>query len=370
MGNEIVRKLATIRRVANLSPIVFLNKETGQNETAGVIELATVDGWKVVVKKGEFKIGDLGVYFEIDSILPFRTWSEFLRDKNRPERAIRLKTVRLKGQMSQGLLLPLSAFSEADLTWFSEGEDVTELLEVKKYEPDIPAALQGLARGNFPSFIHKTDQERIQNDVRILELDLDYEITEKLEGSSCTIYFKSADIGKAEGDTWCRDDFLLWREKSFGVCSRNLNLKESDNTFWTLARKYNLRERMSFLNRDLAIQGEVVGPGIQDNIYKLTEPELYVFDVFDIPSGEYLPAEERYKIVKQLGLKHVPIIAKARISSELNNLEGVLQLAEGTTHLFFPEKSDIQREGLVFKSLDGKISWKAISNAYLLKGKN
>ncbi len=362
MGEEITRKLATIRRIASLSPIVFTNKETNELETAGAIELATVDGWKVVVKKGEFAVGDLAVYFEIDSILPFASWSEFLRDKNRPERAIRLKTVRLKGQMSQGLLVPLTAifdeYSEPGLMF--EGDDLTEILGVKKYEPEIPAALQGLSRGNFPAFLRKTDQERIQNCAKVLDLDLEYEVTEKLEGSSGTFYWKRAEDENGEYDA----------EKSFGVCSRNLNLKDSEgNKFWEIARKYDLRNELGVMGREIAIQGELVGPGIQGNIYGLKEVELYVFDVYDIPSGEYLPAAERYKIVDQLGMKHVPILTKDKIPAELNTVDGVLRMSEGTTQLFFPEKSNVQREGIVFKSLDGKTSWKAISNAYLLKSK-
>ena len=152
------RKLASIQRVAEVAPIVGADK----------IEKVRINGWWVVTKKGEFVVGDMCVYFEVDSILPIRPQYEFLRagcyrkaDWIANGEGFRLRTVRLRQQLSQGLVIPIKdVWAELIPLEFQEGVDVTEILGVTKWEPPVPTHLGGIARGNFPSFIRKTDQER------------------------------------------------------------------------------------------------------------------------------------------------------------------------------------------------------------------
>ena len=257
-----MRKLATIRRIDALTPI----------DGADAIECATVGGWKVVVKKGEYTVGDLAVYCEIDSWIPTELAAFLSKGKEPREfegiKGERLRTVKLRGQLSQGLLLPLSTVyclsptTEVDIL----GDDVSEPLGIIKWEMPMNAQLAGMAKGNFPSVIPKTDQERAQNLVQeivgAIEAGMQFEITEKLEGSSMTCYL-------IDGE--------------FGVCSRNLDLKETaDNTFWQVARRDELEGKMRECGgiSNWAIQGELIGPGIQGNIYKLSQPEFRIFDVY------------------------------------------------------------------------------------------
>ena len=328
-----MRKLASIRKIASVRPI----------PGADAIECVTVDGWDVVTKKGEFQVGDLAVYLEIDSWVPTEL-APFLSKGKEPRefngvKGERLKTIKLRGQLSQGLLLPYAVIGRIA----AEGEDVTEELNIQKWERPVPAQLAGLAKGNFPSFIPKTDQERIQNCKHVLEdREERYEVTIKLDGSSFTAYH---------------------RDGVFGVCSRNLELKPSEsNAFWQVATKYLLEHTLPSMG-NYAIQGELVGPGIQGNQEKLEELDLYVFDVFDIDAQTYLSAEERYVFVDALDLKHVPVIFKSINAPE--SLDEVLKMAEGPS--LNPKAN---REGLVFKSTrNPQLSFKAISNSWLLKEK-
>ena len=327
-----MRKLATVRKIDNILPIAG----------ADAIECAVVGGWKVVVKKGEYQVGDLGIYCEIDSWIP-HALAPFLSKGKEPRvfegiPGERLRTVKLRGQISQGLLLPAVGTGE--------GDDLTELLGIVKWEKPIPAQLAGQAKGNFPTVIPKTDQERVQNLVKEIELAQgdEFEVTEKLEGSSMTCYL----IGD-----------------EFGVCSRNLDLKETEgNSFWATARAEDIETKMRRLRvkstfTDFAVQGELIGPGIQGNIYNLSKCEFRVFDVYDIKSGEYLNPFTRNLIVGMLGLQHVPVIDAEFVLN--TDVDGLLTMAESKSEL-----ADVQREGLVFKQNNGGFSFKAISNAYLI----
>ena len=334
-----MRKMASIRKIDNIVPIAG----------ADAIECAVIGGWSVVVKKDEFKIGDLAVYCEIDSWIPTEL-APFLSKGKEPRvyngvSGERLKTIRLRGQISQGLLL--SRFVVLDkIGEIFEGQDVSEILGIQKWEAEIPAQLAGVTKGLFPSFIQKTDQERVQNLVEVIaetaRTHHRFEVTEKLEGSSMTVFM---------------------RDGEFGVCSRNLELKFSEsNAFWAAAIKYDIENKMRLIGlNDIAIQGELIGPGIQGNIYNLTTPEFHVFDVYNIREGEYLTPQLRRDIVAMLQLKHVPVIM-SDVMLPSGNVQDILAMAEGKSML----NDKQEREGIVFKSVIGGVTFKAISNRYLI----
>lgn len=339
------RKMATIRKIDEIRPI----------EGADAIEAAVVGGWTVVVKRGEFTIGQLAVYCEIDSWIPTEI-APFLSKGQEPReyngvRGERLRTAKFRGQISQGLLLPLTVFPHS-LGFFyatdkTVGEDVSHWLGIQKWEAPIPAQLAGDVEGPFPTVIPKTDQERIQNLTEQLRewqgnIDFTWEVTEKLDGSSMTVF--------VHGD----------RE---GVCSRNWSLKETaGNTLWRVARRESLIERIRATGRNLALQGELIGEGIQGNSYKVTEQDFFVFDIFDIDRGNYMTPFERRVFCDTHGIKHVPVLAKDLVIQEW--VTGLLTMADGTSTL----NPKTAREGLVFKcNTFGGPSFKAISNRWLLK---
>lgn len=351
-----MRKLATIRKIERIEPI----------EGADRIELAIVDGWQVVVQKQLHEPGALIVYCEIDSFLPIRPEFEFLRKSCYRKMAdgtegFRIKTIKLRGQISQGLILPIrDVFNNYDVIddclilrgkdqRYGIGDDVSELLNITKYEIDLPVQLSGVAKGKFPSFLIRTDEERIQNLTRKYEefKQHDFFVTEKLDGTSFTCYL---------------------REDQFGVCSRNLELIEDDtNQHWQVARKLDLEEKLRELKRttgrDLCVQGELIGPGIQSNRYGLSEPELHVFNIFDVNEYGYLHKTETMQFVEVMKLKEVPLLHPAFTLPE--TIGELLQFAEGKSVL----NPKVEREGIVLVSGDGndRISFKAISNKFLLK---
>jgi RNA ligase (TIGR02306 family) len=322
-----MRKLASVRKVAEVQPI----------EGANAIEAVRVDGWWVVAKKGEFSVNDLAMYFEIDSWIP-ESVAPFLF-KGREFNGVkgeRLRTIKLRGQVSQGLLLPLPEGVIAE-----EGTDITEMLGIQKWEKPIPVQLQGQMRGDFPSFIHKTDQERIQNKLEVLNSDDLWEVTMKLDGSSMTVY---------------------WHEGVMGVCSRNIDLKvdQEGNTFVDVAK------RIFTFNpaRNLAIQGELMGPRIQGNRENLEQHEFFVFDIWDIDHQAYWKPSNVRQWCKLEGLQHVPVLHDGTPITG-RSLEDMLAMADNTKSINHPIA-----EGLVFKRLDGGDSFKVISNKFLLKEKD
>lgn len=339
-----MRKLATIRKIDNIRPIVG----------ADAIECAVVGGWTVVVKKDEFKVGDFAVYLEIDSWVPHNL-APFLSKGVEPRefngvKGERLRTVKLRGQISQGLLLPLSVFPRSlgfdYATDRTVGEDVSHWLGIQKWEAPIPAQLAGDVRGMFPTKIPKTDQERIQN--LTVELEewkaeaLSWEVTEKLDGTSMTVY--------VDGD----DE---------GVCSRNLNLKENEsNSLWRVAKHDQLIEKLRSTGRNLAIQGELVGEGIQKNMYKLKGQHFFLFDVYDIDRGAYLNPVERRALASKLDIGHVPVLKEDEVL-EVCTVEHILKWAEGVA-----TQGGMEREGIVFKCNEREVSFKSVSNKFLLKG--
>jgi RNA ligase (TIGR02306 family) len=350
------RKLATVRAVSELRPI----------EGADLIELAIVDGWQCVVKKGEFSTGDRGVYFEIDSFLPSTdSRYAFLEPKFikwEGKVGARIKTMKLKGQLSQGLLLPLSAYPELIGV---EDPDVTELLGIEKWEKPLPACLGGTAIGNFPSFIPKTDQERVQN-IRDLFEDWGrhrFQESTKMDGSSMTVYYIAKGSHYYEQNAKPDADGNMPDELS-GVCSRNLDLVETQgNQFWITARENQIIEKLRTYGRNLAIQGELCGSGIQSNFEKFPVGvhDFFVYDVWDIDRQEYLLPAETHLLACELGLKHVPVHGEIVLGEVAQTISQILDRAEGTG------LNGAKREGLVFKHIESGFSFKAISNSYLLK---
>ena len=336
-----MRKLAKIVKIDELNPI----------EGADAIECAVVGGWKVVAQKGLYNVGDLAVYFEIDSWIPTEL-APFLSKGKEPRefegvKGERLKTIKLRGQLSQGLLMPLTGMGQMG---YQEGDDLTEKLGIKKWEKPMNAQLAGVCRGNFPSLIPKTDQERCQNlkkeIAQAMAVEQAFEVTEKLEGSSMTCYL-------IDGE--------------FGVCSRNLDLKETEgNSFWSTARRDAVEDKMreEFGLADFALQGELIGPGIQGNIYNLKDTMFCIFDIYDIRRGVYVDPMTRQAMVSDMGLTHAPVLAhRAKLTDTLGitDIDGLLKFAEGKSTL-----AGVEREGVVFKEVNGGFSFKAISNKYLL----
>jgi RNA ligase (TIGR02306 family) len=331
------RKLATIRRIDSVGPI----------EGADAIEVATLGGWKVVAKRGEYSAGDLAVYCEVDSWVPHQLAPFLTKPGHTPKvyegvQGERLRTVKLRGQLSQGLLLNLDQVLPGTNS-FQVGDDVSAALGIVKYDPPVPAQLAGQVKGNFPTVIPKTDQERVQNLTVEIEAanGLRFEVTEKLEGSSMTCYL-------IDGE--------------FGVCSRNLDLKRDEaNSFWKVAISLDIEARMRELGPgDWAIQGELIGNGVQGNIYKLGGLDFYVYDVYNVQDGDYLRPALRRELVDRMGLKHVPVIVAAAFPG---TVEEIILQADGKSVLN-PQQA---REGIVFKQINGGMTFKAISNKYLYK---
>jgi RNA ligase (TIGR02306 family) len=348
----------TVRKLASIKPITYIKPIEG----ADAIECAIVDGgWPVVIRKGEYKVGDVAVYFEIDSWVPHEL-APFLSNGKEPReynsvKGERLRTVKLRGQVSQGLLLPLDCLGSI-ANDVSVGEDVSHILNIQKWEPPIPAQLQGTMKGNFPHFIPKTDQERCQNlRKEIFETHKDeiYEVTLKLDGSSTTIYVKDGEVG---------------------VCSRNIDLIETEgNSFWKAARDQNIIEPLLELckekGEEYAIQGELIGEGIQGNPEKLKGQRFYLFDIYSITEGRYFKPFERYTVLDQLwmlgsDIEHVPIIDQhVFLTQQYETIDDLLNFAEGSSL-----NPQTRREGIVFKSWDSDFTFKAIANSYLLKHKD
>lgn len=328
-----MRKLASIQRIKALDPIVG----------ADAIERATVLGWQLVVKKGEFKVGELCVYCEVDCLMPDDSKFEFLKP-----RGMRIKTVRLRGQISQGICFPLSILPNGfDM---QEDADCTAVLGIIKYEPPIPACLNGIAKGTFPSFIPKTDEMRVQ----ILQELLDrYKgeacyVSEKMDGSSATFYVN---------------------DKEFGVCTRNLELVEDpENTIWKIARELDIEGKLRARGINIAIQGEIIGEGVQGNPLKLRGQSIRFFNVVDIARREYLSFDKFMEFMRGLSLETVPIItADYRLENDINAL---VKMATRKS-LICP---DAWAEGIVIRpliertdSVIGRVSFKAVNPEFLLK---
>jgi RNA ligase (TIGR02306 family) len=252
-------KLATIEVIKSLK----------KHPNADKLEIAQILGWQTVVQSGIHKEGDKVVFIVIDTIVPKYPWASFLADKNNPDKPIRLKMIKLRGEHSAGLVVPLSEFT-ARFAEMEVGEDLTELIGIQKYIKEIPANLAGENIGDFPTnLVSKTDEDNGLSNLDIVEEVIKHPvtITQKLDGSSCTVIVENGIITQ--------------------VCSRNLSKKETDKSaFWSAAKKLSILSGFTGI-----IQGELCGPGIQRNTLRLSEIELFVFQIKK-QDGSYMNYQE------------------------------------------------------------------------------
>ena len=333
-----MRSLVTIQKVKAISPI----------PDSDFLEIAHVMGWKCVIKKGEFKEGDFGVYYEVDSFLPVDERYEFLRATSYRENAdngigFRIRTIKLRGQLSQGLLLPLEKFPE--LAECLEGSDVTEKLNVKKWYIPETSNPGGTIIGERPHGIPASDEIRLQSALELLDelKGKPYYITTKMDGTSGIVYYINGKIG---------------------CCSRNKEIKDEEGAlYWTPVYKYGLKEKFAKLGRNLVLTGEIIGPGIQNNKLRLSEIEWNVFDVKDWDANKYLNYDDAIKLCAELELKTVPL--EERGEQFDYSMETLLEKAKGK----YP--SGLDKEGIVVRYVNAPkaISFKVLNNDALLKEK-
>ncbi|HBY21642.1 MAG: hypothetical protein A2Y24_06220 [Clostridiales bacterium GWE2_32_10] len=360
------RKLASIQKILDIQPI----------EGSDNIESCTIQGWHVIIaKKDNFKIGDLVVYFEIDSLLDQNNpIFEFMRP-----RKFKVKTLKMRGTISQGLVMPLSILPKGEWT---EGQDITALTKTKKYDPQAEQEQrllnERITRNNnkihkffsrykwyrnlffiskkktgFPAFIKKTDEERIQNipDILNLEKDTNFIVTEKLDGQSATFYLiKNKTLSK------------LWKPYIFGVCSRNLELTKPDSSsYWTIAKQYNIEDVLKTLildNQYIVLQGEIIGSRIQNNKYKVKGYDFYAFNLM-LPDKQ-INSINAQKTLSDLGIKFVPILDENfKLKSTVDDM---VEYAKGKSKLYL-----INREGVVIRNNTKNISFKVINSDFLLE---
>ena len=355
-----MRKLASVQKIDNIEPIIGADN----------IELATILGWKVIIKKDEFKVNDLCVYIEIDSILPEKPEFEFLRSKR-----FRIKTFKLSkfGVISQGIAFPLTILPEKI---YKIDEDVTKLIGVEKYDPESKLEKTLLTskknpiikhllrykwfrkiynryqrKSTFPSWIPKTDETKLQSNPSFLNNKNIFYISEKIDGQSGTfaVKFKS-----------------IFRKPIYYICSRNVHLtgKSKDNNYWKVFEKLNLRDKLKKFNRNIVIQGEIVGPKIQDNKYKLNGLDFYCFSIYDIDKKRYVDYSEFIELCFDFQIKHVPILNDNFTLSD--SVDKMIELSIGNSAL----RKESLREGIVLREkLNSHISFKVINPEFLLKHK-
>jgi len=373
------RKLAHIEKITGISPI----------EKADKLELVVVLGWQCVVQKNEFKVGDLVVYCEVDSILPERPEFEFTRKYN-----FRIKTQKLRGVISQGLILPLTILPNNDrpMKWgYIEGGDVTSILGITKYlsPSEKLEALEEAAtinneknklkkfllrynffrrlflskkqKNSFPYWVVKTDEERIQNIPYVIEQFKDKEvyITEKID------YQSSSFTGKMISNTFPIIGKFLAKKFKFIVCSRNLVNNSKDSLYGQIAIKYNL-ESILRKNPTLVIQGEQGNGKVQGNKYELKEPKMWVFNIIDYKQNYHFNRQEMERFCKDNKLDIVPLIKTCKLSDIGSTVEDFVNFSKGNSVI----KTDIKREGVVIRCIEGGkkvLSFKVINPDFLLK---
>jgi RNA ligase (TIGR02306 family) len=351
--NTVARALVTVQRIKEIEP----------HTNADKLEIAHVLGWKCVVEKGEFHKGQLILYFEPDSYIPLYPELEFLRKfsyKKHPDTGadgLKIKTIKLRGQVSQGLILPLDIFKDIPKI---EGTDVTEQLKVVKYE--ILDKLSIDAKGHFPEDIPKTDETRVQlvEDFLKKYAGTPCYATEKIDGTSCTAYFKDGE---------------------YGVCSRNNDLKiDKKNLYvYTLGLQH-IEEKLRELNINIALQGEIHGGSPQHSIEgnRLKEEGIFwdVYNIFLIGEGRFMEPEEMWAFLEEHDIRKVPLVAEFNLPDSIDEL-----VKMATRKSIY--NSEIWAEGIVIRPMKnivdsdfafvrgtngtGYFSFKVIDPEYLLK---
>ena len=328
-------------------------KSFKKHPNADRLNLVEILGWQCVTAEA-YEVDDLCCYIQIDTLLPREEWCEFLFNPDKPEqKQVRLKTIRLRKEISQGLILPLRIIPALADRDNNIGDDVSELLKIEKYIKPVPADTANQTKGNFPTdVISKTDEERIQNIPRILdELSGKFvNITMKLDGTSGT-YIKQAD-------------------EDVRVCSRNLELKEPEagdkgSVYWQMVDKYKLND----LPDEFVVQGEIAGNGLQKNPMKLPDVQLFVFNVYSIVYRKFLDAVEVSQFCNENKLQQVPTVYNGKF--EWTTIQELLDFADEQK---YPNTKSVA-EGIVIRTnqetysevLRGRTSFKVISNKYALK---
>jgi len=350
------RKLASVQKIEKIAPIPERDR----------IELATVLGWELIIQKDRFKVGDKCVFIEPDSLLPATNPAFAFMEKYK----YKVKTITMRGQMSQGLALKLDELGLDSK--IRVGADVTECLGITKYEPDEEEGpkvskiekylmrykwfreLVKERKEGFPKWLPKTDEDRIQTCPRKLEeiKNQDIIITEKLDGKSCSIFKKTVKV-------------VLLKFYIVGVCGRRLKYKKykGKNDYWYITKKFNILNKMKKLSIDVAIQGEIVGPGIQGNKYGLKEKDFYVYNMYNITEDIWLDYDRMKTLCDYMDLKVVPKVYSG--SSSFESVKEVLDYSKGKSTL-----NDTPREGVVIRLNDcsrskRQLSFKAINPDFI-----
>lgn len=343
------RKLASVQIVKDVLPI----------EGADRIELVLVLGWQCVAKKGEFNKGDKCVYFEIDSFLPIRPEFEFLRSSSYKKNDIvgegfKLKTQKFRGQVSQGMCLPMSILEGAQYG-LEVGEDVSEILGVKKWEVEERATTGGTVVGTLPRDIPHTDETRVQAMPELIQAfaGIEYYISTKMDGSSHSIGID---------------------ENGFHVTGHNYEYKnDGSSAFYNLVNDRGYESKLTeFMKNEglnsITVQGEFCAPGIQQNRLRLKKPEWYVFTIME--NGERVGLMRMISICKELGFNTVPIEEVDNdLPSKYPDVDALLARADGE----YPNGG--KKEGIVIRPIEPvycdligtDLSMKVVSNKYLLK---
>jgi len=340
------RKLASVQIITSLSPIGGKNRE----------ELATILGWKVLVHANEYKVGEKVIYFEIDSILPAnKKWTKKIKPKN-----LHIKTIKTYGEICQGSIMKLNILSNVDnfknlnkkIEDLEEGFDLTEILEVIKFDENSEEGKKELEK-KFPStLIEKSDEIRAQSNLNYIELFAGKEFYSSLkyDGSSAT-YLIEPDTNK------------------FRVCSRNMGLNENDkNIYNDISKKYDIKNKLLKFDGKYAIQGEVYGPKVNGNPLNVPELQFVLFTIKNIKENYYLDFDEMTKVCKELDIPMVEVIEEGTFNYK--TIEELLEKSKGN----YPGTNG-PREGLVYRlkkdwNKDGKrCSFKVINDDYLIKTK-